>query len=126
MISDWAVVFAEYVGENSFAGRHYDNDKKVLTFFDTVEDATKVFVEAYRKAKGTTSETGLVSSFFANPFGPYQRQEQTMEILDRVFKQLFDNNTQVGTIFTKLAVEGYEQKGPKEAATELFKLLIKK
>jgi len=28
------VVFAEYVGENSFAGRHYDSDKKDIILFD--------------------------------------------------------------------------------------------
>jgi hypothetical protein len=28
------VVFAEYVGDNSFAGRHYDGDKKDIILFD--------------------------------------------------------------------------------------------
>ena len=31
-----------------------------------------VFVWGARKAKGTTTETGLVESYFANPFGPVQ------------------------------------------------------
>ena len=31
------VVFAEYVGENSFAGRHLDEDKKDIILFDVIK-----------------------------------------------------------------------------------------
>ena len=39
-------------------------------------------------AKGTTTEYGLVGSYFANPFGPVQRREQTEPILQDYFCNL--------------------------------------
>ena len=125
-VSTYKTITKGYKIDLLLYANNYDNDDIVLDFFDIVEDAIKVFTEGARKAKGTTSETGLVKSFFANPFGPYQRQEQTNEIINTVFSLLNKNKVPIGTIYTKLAVDGYEQQGPKEAATELFKLLIKK
>jgi len=99
---------------------NYEKSKKAITIFEDKEKAKDVFVKALRKAKGTTSETGIVESFFANPFGPHQRKEQTNKIIDSVFSNLFDNNILVGEIYTMLAIDGYEQKGPKKVATKLF------
>lgn len=94
-----------------------------LKFFKNKDEALKVFVRGARKAKGTTQEIGLVESFFANPFGPVQRQEQTTKILDTMFGKLFNDGITVGELYTQLAVPGMEHEGPKQAATQLFKLL---
>lgn len=125
-ISTYKTITEGYKIDLLLYANNYSNDHNVLNFFDNVDDAIAVFTEGARKAKGTTSETGLVTSFFANPFGPYQRQEQTNILISKVFNLLDQNNVPLGTIYTKLAVDGYEQIGPKEAATELLKFLIKK
>ena len=74
-------------------------------------------------AKGTTTEEGLVESYFANPFGPAQKQEETDILIDRYFKIMFDTNVKVGQIKTCLGVKGKEQDGPREAAIELFDII---
>ena len=58
---------------------------KSISYFDNPEDAIKVFKAGARMAKGTTTEKGLVESYFANPFGPAQKQKETDELLDKYF-----------------------------------------
>lgn len=103
---------------------NYTNSDDVLQFFEDVENAKKTFVNGARKAKGTTAESGLVTSFFANPFGLVQRQEMTSEIINDVYEKLYENNIPVGEIYTKLAIDGYQRKGPEEAALALFDWLL--
>ncbi len=103
---------------------NYDEDcKEEIEFFDNKEKAEKVFIRGARKAKGTTQEVGLVESFFANPFGPVQREEQTRVIIDKFFTKLFEDGVKVGELHTKLAVLGMEHDGPAAAAKKLFELL---
>lgn len=102
---------------------NFEHVTESLKFFKNKDEALKVFVRGARKAKGTTQEIGLVESFFANPFGPVQRQEQTTKILDTMFGKLFADGITVGELYTQLAVPGMEHEGPKQAATQLFKLL---
>lgn len=105
---------------------NYDEDcKEEIEFFDNKEEAEKVFIRGARKAKGTTQEIGLVESFFANPFGPVQREVQTRVIIDKFFSKLFDDGIKVGELHTKLAVLGMEHDGPAAAAKKLFELLEK-
>jgi hypothetical protein len=103
---------------------NYIDKKDVLRFFSSVDQAKDTFIKGARKAKGTTAESGLVTSFFANPFGPLQRQDQTIDILNKIFDQLFENKIPVGEIYTKLAVDGYQRKGPEQAALALFDWLL--
>ena len=74
-------------------------------------------------AKGTTTEEGLVESYFANPFGPSQKQEATDILIDRYFQTMFNTNVKVGQIKTCLGVKGREQEGPRDAAIELFNII---
>ncbi len=108
-----------------YANNYDENCDSEVTFFDNVEDAKKVFIRGARKAKGTTQEVGLVESFFANPFGPVQREAQTRKIIDKYFDHLFASNIKVGQLHTKLAVPGLEHEGPAAAAKKLFELLEK-
>lgn len=94
-----------------------------LEIFDDVETAKWVFIRGARRAKGTTSEKGLVESFFANPFGPLQRKGQTLALIDLYFRHLFEKNIKVGQIRTGLAVPGQEQLGPMRVAEKLFKYI---
>ena len=59
---------------------------------DNMEEILSVFRAGRRMAKGTTTEMGLVESFFANPFGPVQRKEQT----DRLIVEYFDRDAKTG------------------------------
>ncbi|MDY6012428.1 phosphoenolpyruvate carboxykinase [Clostridium sp.] len=99
--------------------------EKSISYFDNAEDAIKVFRAGARMAKGTTSETGLVESYFANPFGPAQKQEETDELLNKYFNSMFKGNTKVGQLKTCLGIKGQEKKGPREAALELFEEIKK-
>ena len=72
-------------------------------------------------AKGTTTEKGLVESYFANPFGPAQKQNETDILIDQYFNEMFkDSKVKVGQIRTCLGVKGQEKNGPRNAAIELF------
>lgn len=98
------------------------NDKSI-EFFDNVDDSIKVFKSGARMAKGTTSEKGLVESYFANPFGPVQMQDETDILIEDYFKLMFKNNIKVGQIKTCLGIKGQEKEGPRRAALELFDII---
>lgn len=104
---------------NNYTG--VEEGGSALEYFKNAEDAKKVFMAGARMAKGTTTEKGLVESFFANPFGPVQKKKETTELIDKYFAAMFDNgNVKVGQIKTCLGVSGQEKEGPKRAAVELF------
>ena len=103
---------------------NYDDSKDALSLISDKEEAKEIFKKGLRKAKGTTSETGIVESYFANPFGVVQRREQSEKLIQKVFDKLYENDVEVGVIYTKLAIEGYEQKGPEKAAKKLFEWIM--
>ena len=98
---------------------------KSISYFENAKDAIKVFRSGARMAKGTTSEKGLVESYFANPFGPAQKQEETDKLLDKYFNAMFDGTVKVGQLRTCLGVKGQEKIGPRNAALELFEEIKK-
>ena len=95
-------------------------NKEAIKFFDDLETAKSVFIEGKRMSKGTTTETGMTTSFFANPFGPYQMESETRKIIDDIFQQLASDGTKMGVLNTQLGVSGMEKKGPKQAAIDLL------
>ena len=107
-----------------FYANNYEGVKdggNYLDYFETPEDAIKVFKAGARMAKGTTTETGLVESYFANPFGPAQKQAEIDILIDKYFNFMFkEGNVKVGQIKTCLGVKGQEKNGPRNAAIELF------
>ena len=94
-----------------------------LKKFEHLNEALDTFIQGARFAKGTTQEVGLVESFFANPFGPVQREEQTRKLLDIYFSRLFENKVFIGELYTKLGLSGHQQDGPRGAAEQLYKIL---
>ena len=64
-----------------------------------------------------------VGSYFANPFGPVQRQDQCEPLLQDYFQRMFDQGVKVGQLRTRLGIKGNEHNGPKEAATEILKYI---
>ena len=99
-----------------------ENDK-AIEYFNNPEDAIKLFKSGPRMAKGTATEEGLVESYFANPFGPVQRQDQCEPLLQDYFQRMFDQGVKVGQLRTRLGIKGNEHNGPKEAATEILKYI---
>ena len=109
-----------------YANNYDEKCESEVEFYKTADEAKKIFIRGARRAKGTTQEVGMTESFFANPFGPVQREEQTRVIIDKVFKKLFENNIPVGVLHTRLAVPGMEHDGPALAAKKLFELIESK
>lgn len=95
-------------------------DKRGMHFFDSLEEAKPVFIEGKRFALGTTQESGLSTTFFANPFGPMQRQEETKVIIDRIFNALFEQNIPVGEVYTCLGLPNKGDHGIDKAAEALL------
>lgn len=100
-----------------------DDSHPIFEEFYSLEEAFAVFREGARLAKGTTTEKGLVRSYFANIFGPIQYKELHERIALRYFSKLFENKVKVGQLRTRLGIPGYEQKGPEKAAQELLKII---
>ena len=96
---------------------------KELEFFDLIDEAKKVFRTGARIAKGTTTENGLVTSYFANPFGPHQKQAETDKLLDLYFDAFFSTGTKVGQLRTQLGIPGKEKSGPTNAAIRLLECI---
>jgi len=105
-----------------YANNYEDVDKKISLFSD-MDEAIKVFEAGARRAKGTTTEQGLVTSYFANPFGPVQEQELAGQLIRQFFTSLFEHHVKVGEMHTGLAVEGHSKTGPRAAAEELFSMI---
>lgn len=96
---------------------------KAIDFFNNSKEAIEVFKAGARLAKGTTTEKGLVKSYFANPFGPAQKQEETDILIEKYFNFMFESEVKVGQIKTALGVDGQEKEGPRFVALELFNLI---
>lgn len=94
-----------------------------IEFFNSSEEAIPVFKAGKRMAKGTTSEKGLVDSYFANPFGPVQNIAKTDILIEKFFEDIFKKGVKVGQIRTQLGIKGKEKDGPKRAAQKLFDLI---
>lgn len=120
-IAFWRDIICRYPVDMFLYANNYEDEGDTLEFFDNTEDALKVFEAGKRMSKGTTTESGITTSFFANPFGPVQRKEQTKPLLKNYFNAMFKNNIKVGQIRTRLGVPGDEKLGPEEAAEAILK-----
>ena len=122
-VATYSQIMKGYPVDMFFYANNYSTDSNIMVKFDNKLDAINVFKQGARVAKGTTSEKGLVTSYFANPFGPTQLQDLCNPLLDKYFELLFKNNIPVGEIHTRLAVSGMEHEGPKEVAKFLYELV---
>ena len=74
-------------------------------------------------SKGTTTSTGLTHSYFANPFGPAQRQQQHDVLARTTFAAAYAAGVFVGQLRTQLGLPGAESAGPRAAAEALLELI---
>jgi len=100
-----------------------DSDHPVIEQFDNPAWALDIFREGAVMSKGTTTSTGLVHSYFANIFGPPEYRDLHEKIVERYFDSFFRAGVFVGQMRTRLGIPGYETSGPREAATELLKII---
>lgn len=105
-----------------YANNYNDMDKKIV-FYEDLDKAIQIFEDGARKAKGTTTEKGLVKSYFANPFGPVQEREDTEILVRQYFSEMKQKGVEIGEIYTSLAIDGRSKDGPREAAEELFTII---
>lgn len=99
-------------------------DTPAVEFFPGPEQALEVFRAGLRAAKGTTDERGLVRTYFANPFGAEQLQELHEPLARRYFGSAQAAGVRLGTLRTRLGIEGCERSGPREAGEALLRHML--
>lgn len=122
-ISTYDFIIAQHKVDYVLYANNYEDNQISLRPLDDMTDILAIFKQGKRKAKGTTAEMGLVTSYFANPFGPVQEQIKTDPMIDRYFERLKQDGIFIGELYTKLAVEGREKEGVIDAARGLLMLL---
>lgn len=100
-----------------------DETHPVLERFADAATALEVFRAGCAMAKGTTAETGLSRSYFANPFGAPERREAHEVLAEKCFHAAVASGTVVGQIRTRLALPGWETQGPAAVAEALLALM---
>ncbi len=85
--------------------------------------AETIFLEGKRQALGTTQESGLCSTYFANPFGPMQMPVLCRQIFDRLLDVMYEKKLFVGEIYTCLGVLNRKKEGLEMAAESLLEII---
>jgi len=119
VLQRWPVDFLLYA--NNY--EQIDDEHPILERIANTEQALDVFRQGAAMAKGTTSATGLVHSYFANIFGPPQYKTTHEELAKKTFEAASNSGVYIGQLRTRLGVPGYETIGPQEAAKSLFDLI---
>lgn len=126
-ISEYRQIVAGHPVDLLLYANNYEqvtDEAPVIEFFGDPEQALDVFRMGYRQDKGTTDESGIVRTYFANPFGADQMRELHEPLAREHFEGAFERGVKVGQIRTRLGIEGWEREGPLEAARALFKLVL--
>lgn len=124
-VASYEEIMAGYEIDLFVYANNYDATGASIELFNDSIEAKQTFIDGARMAKGTTTEKGLVKSFFANPFGPLQRQEKTMTLIDHYFKLMAESHVRIGQLKTRLGIKGMEHQGPHLAALALLEELNK-
>lgn len=119
-INDYETIIRDYPLDILFYANNYEDNEQAFRLIDDKDEAIHLFIDAKRLAKTTTSESGLVSTFFGNPFGPLQRKELASSLIHNLFDVCYANHILVGEIYTKLCVDGKEKSGYLETIKELI------
>lgn len=119
-VASYKEITTEYPIDLFLYANNYEAKGENLEFFKDVNVALDTFRDGARMAKGTTTEKGLVKTYFANPFGPAQKVEDTEKLLVEYFNKFFQSGVKVGQLRTRLGISGMEKDGPKKAAISLL------
>lgn len=99
---------------------NYSDSNCGITFYEDSKQAKEDFKLGKRVALNTTQEKGLVSTYFANPFGPLQQKDFVETYLQDYFDCLYKNKVPVGKIYTRLSLD--RKQGPYLGAKALIDL----
>ncbi|NLK07179.1 MAG: phosphoenolpyruvate carboxykinase [Firmicutes bacterium] len=94
-----------------------------LDFFKKADDALQVCSQGARISKGTTSEEGLVYTYFANPFGAPQKRDEHEKLARYYMENMMKQGIKVGQLRTQLGIKGFEVTGPELAARTILDLI---
>lgn len=108
-----------------FAYANNYDDKLGLHYFEDLEEAKATCKEGKRMALGTTQEVGISTTYFANPFGPMQKQDICDPLIDTIFQCMKDNHVFIGEIYTHLGFNKENREGLKTAAEQLLEFIEK-
>lgn len=122
-ISTYEIISRGYKVDYMLYANNYAEAEQKIKLITDLPAAIQIFEDGARKAKGTTTEVGLVKSYFANPFGPVQERELAEKLVRKYFSAMKENDVKLGEIHTSLAIEGKSKDGPRMAAEELFSLI---
>ena len=76
-------------------------------------------------ALGTTQEVGISKTYFANPFGPMQKQELCEPLIDEIFQCMRNQGIFIGEIYTHLGFNKENREGLEIAAQQLLEFIEK-
>jgi len=122
-LTDYEEVVAGYPVDMLLYANNYekiDEEHPALEFAASCEEILDVFRQGCRRAKGTSDESGLVQTYFGNPFGPSQLRHRHEPIAERFFDAALAAGVRVGQLRTQLGIPGMEREGPLTAARALF------
>lgn len=122
-VTDYKEVIKGYPVDFVLYANNYedvDDTHPPIQRFSSPQEALAVFREGKVMSKGTTTNTGLVSSYFANIFGPAQYESMHEKLAQSYFEKFFQKKLYVGQLRTQLGIPGKERLGPEEAARELL------
>ena len=107
-----------------YANNYEDVDEThpIAGRLQSLDSALEVFRDGAAMAKGTTSATGLVHSYFANIFGPPQYKDLHEDLATRTFEAAIKAGVWIGQLRTRLGIAGYQTRGPEEAAKTLLSI----
>ena len=121
-VSDYKTISGDHKVDFFLYANNYD-DKIGADFFDNIEDAKDTFVMGRRMAMATTHEVGLSTSYFANPFGPLQKQDVCDPLIDHYFSIINDTPMKIGQVYTNLGVSNRDEDSLKKSAQAVLELL---
>ncbi|WP_461612463.1 phosphoenolpyruvate carboxykinase (ATP) [Clostridium sp. Marseille-QA1073] len=119
-VASYKEITTEYPIDLFLYANNYESEGENLEFFKDINEALDTFRDGARMAKGTTTEKGLVKTYFANPFGPAQKMEDTEKLLVEYFNKFYQSGVKIGQLRTRLGITGMEKDGPKKAAISLL------
>lgn len=108
-----------------FAYANNYDDRLGLHYFEDLEEAKATCKEGKRMALGTTQEVGISNTYFANPFGPMQKQELCEPLIDEIFQCLREQGVFIGEIYTHLGFNKESREGLEVAAQQLLEFIEK-
>lgn len=122
-IEDFEMTYTLHKVDAFLLADNYTDTVKGIELYRDVESAIHDFERGERVALNTTNEKGLVSTYFANPFGPLQRKDEVHSYIDKYFHKLFADNIPIGKLYTRLSLD--RKNGPYQGAEALIDLFEK-